>query len=104
MRHLRKWFYNAGANETKSSHHDAGDMILTVHSKDGGDEVYLTLTADIIYAMACAGEGTPKGRLSFLHALKMVVAVDTPAECAFASVKEDIPMPIKMSFTVGTCR
>jgi len=79
---------------------------LIVHSKDGGDEVLLTLTADIIYALAChgAGEGTPKSRLSFLHALKMVVAVDTPAECAFASVKEDIPTSIKMSFTVGTCR
>lgn len=39
---------------------DAGDMMLIVQSKDGGDEAFLTLSADEIYAMKYAEEGTPK--------------------------------------------
>jgi hypothetical protein len=50
----------ATANATRSSHDDAGYMMLIVQSKDGGDEAFLTFTADEIYAMACAEEGTPK--------------------------------------------
>jgi hypothetical protein len=35
-------------------------MMLIVQSKDGGDEAFLTFTADEIYAMAYAEEGTTK--------------------------------------------
>lgn len=35
-------------------------MILIVQSEGEGDEAFLTLTADEIYAMGCAEEGTPK--------------------------------------------
>jgi hypothetical protein len=35
-------------------------MMLIVQSKDGGDEAFLSFSADEIYAMAYAEEGTPK--------------------------------------------
>jgi hypothetical protein len=50
----------AAANATRSSHHDAGYMMLIVQSKDKGDEAFLAFTDDEIYAMACAEEGMPK--------------------------------------------
>ena len=49
----------AGVNMTKSSDHKAGNMTLIINSKDG-NEAYLTLTEDIIYAMTCAEEGMLK--------------------------------------------
>lgn len=60
----------ATGNATKPSQNDAGDMVLIVQSRDGGDEAFLTLTADEIYAMAYADEGTPRmdSRISFRHA------------------------------------
>jgi len=82
---------------------DAGDMMLIIQSKDGGDEAFLTLPADEIHAMTYAEEGTPKtSRLSSLHALKMVVSIDTRAEHVFASVKEDNPIGVRMTSTVCT--
>ena len=45
---------------TKPSDHDAGDMTFIVHSKDGSDEAFLTLTEDEIYTMTCAEEGMLK--------------------------------------------
>jgi hypothetical protein len=48
------------ANATRSSHHDAGYMLLIVQSKDGGDEAFLSFSADEIYAMTYAEEGMPK--------------------------------------------
>jgi hypothetical protein len=47
------------ANATRSSHHDAGYMLI-VQSKDGGDEAFLSFSADEIYAMTYAEEGMPK--------------------------------------------
>ena len=55
----------AGADATKCRHHDGGDMTLVLHSKDGGDEAFLTFSADETYAMACAEEGTPKFQTVF---------------------------------------
>jgi hypothetical protein len=57
------------AYATKSIHRDAGDMLLIIQSKDGGDEAFLNLTADEIYAMACVEEGTAKTVVypSYLH-------------------------------------
>jgi hypothetical protein len=95
----------AVANATRSSCHDAGYVMLIVQSKGGGDEAFLTFTADEIYAMACAEEGTPKTVVCpTLHALIVVLSVDTLAEHVFNSVKEDNPigMAVKMTFTVGT--
>jgi len=48
------------ATATKSSRRDDGYVTLIVHSRDGDDEAFLTLTADEIYAMACAEEGKPE--------------------------------------------
>jgi hypothetical protein len=48
------------ANATRSSHHDAGYMMVIVQSKDGGDKAFLSFSADEIYTMAYAEEGTPK--------------------------------------------
>ena len=63
MSHFSERFLNTtdrpAATATKSSHRDDGYMILIVHSRDGDDEAFLTLTADEIYAMACAEEGKP---------------------------------------------
>ncbi|KAF8810544.1 hypothetical protein BYT27DRAFT_7240700 [Phlegmacium glaucopus] len=73
----------AAANTTRSSLHDAGYIMLIVQSRDGGDEAFLAFTADETYAMAYAEE-------------------DTPAEHVFASVKEDNPMAVKMTFTVAS--
>ena len=35
-------------------------MMLVIQSKDGGDEAFLELTKDEIYALAYAEEGKPK--------------------------------------------
>jgi hypothetical protein len=48
------------ANTTSSSHHDGGYMMLIIQSKDGGDEAFFSFSADEIYAMAYAEEGTLK--------------------------------------------
>jgi hypothetical protein len=57
-----KGFYSVKvvSNATSSSHHDAGYMMLIVQTKDGGDEAFLSFSADEIYAMAYAEEGMPK--------------------------------------------
>jgi hypothetical protein len=47
------------ANATRSSHYDAGYMMLIVQSKDGGDEAFLSFSADEIYTMMYAEEGMP---------------------------------------------
>jgi len=47
------------ATAIKSSHQDDGYIKLIIHSRDGGDEAFLTLPADEIYAMACAEESKP---------------------------------------------
>ncbi|KAF8810864.1 hypothetical protein BYT27DRAFT_7253320 [Phlegmacium glaucopus] len=67
----------------KSSQHDAGDMMLIIHSKDGNDIAFLKFTANEIYAMVCAEE-------------------DTPAEYVFESVEEDNPMSVKMTSTISS--
>jgi hypothetical protein len=92
----------ARANATKSSDHNAGYMILIIHS-GGSDKAFLTLTEDEIYAMTCAeGRYAQDSRLSSLHALKMAMSVDTRAEHVFLSVEEDNPIGVKMMFTLGT--
>ena len=75
-------------------------MMLIVQSKDGGDEAFLSFSADEIYAMMYAEEGTPKTVvcLPFI----MVLSIDTLAERVFDSVKEDNPMEVKMIFRIGT--
>ena len=55
---FRNCLDEAVANTTKSSHHNAGYMTLVVHSKDRGDDFFLTLTEGKIYAIGCAEEGT----------------------------------------------
>jgi hypothetical protein len=48
------------ANATRSSHHDSGYMLLIVQSNNGGDEAFISFSADEIYAMMYAEEGMPK--------------------------------------------
>jgi hypothetical protein len=88
------------ANATRSSHHDAGYMMLIVQSKDGGDEAFLSFSADEIYTMVY----TEKGMVVCppLYVFIMVLSIDTLAERVFDSVKEDNPVAVKMTFTVGT--
>jgi hypothetical protein len=88
------------ANATRSSHHDAGYMMLIVQSKDGGDEAFLSFSADEIYAMTYTEEGTPKTVVYPPYI--MVLSIDTLAERVFDSVKEDNPMSFKMTFKAGT--
>ncbi|KAF8804474.1 hypothetical protein BYT27DRAFT_7340101 [Phlegmacium glaucopus] len=66
-------------------YHDAADVTdvsLIVHSKDGGDEAFLAFSADDIYAMVCAGEGTP-------------------VEHVFTCLKDEDPITVKMTSTVA---
>jgi hypothetical protein len=46
--------------QQKSSRQDVGYMMLIVQSKDGGDEAFLSFTADETYVMACAEKGKLK--------------------------------------------
>ncbi|KAF8811442.1 hypothetical protein BYT27DRAFT_6453647 [Phlegmacium glaucopus] len=69
------------AVENINFQHDAGDMVLIVHSKDGSDVAFLKFTANEIYTMVCAEE-------------------DTPAEYVFASVEEDNPVSVRMTSTI----
>jgi hypothetical protein len=86
------------ANATRSSHHDAGYMMLIVQSKNGGDEAFLSFSANEIYAMAYAEEGMLN---TALYAFIMVLFVDTLVERVFDSVKEDNLMEVKMIFRLG---
>ncbi|KAF8808722.1 hypothetical protein BYT27DRAFT_7188682 [Phlegmacium glaucopus] len=70
-------------DENINFHHDAGDMTLIIHSKDGDDHAFLAFTADQIYAMTCAEE-------------------DTPAEHLFASVQQNNSISFKMTSTVAS--
>jgi hypothetical protein len=86
------------ANATRSSRYDAGYMMLIIQSKDGGDEAFLSFSADEIYAMAYAEEGMVV--CPPLYVFIMVLSIDT-LERVFDLVKEDNFMAVKMTFTVG---